>query len=1047
MRVLSDETLEEKSLVFRRIGSAIFYGLASFMITVVNKTVLTSYQFPSFQVLGIGQMTATVILLYVAKRINLLSFPSFEFDIFKKIFPLPLIYIGNMIFGLGGTKELSLPMLTVLRRFSILMTMLGEFYILGKKPRIAVQLSVYTMILGAFIAASNDLAFSVKGYTLVLLSDLFTAVYGVVMKQKLDAAELGKYGLMFYNSLFMLLPAIAIATFTGDLDAAARFQKWDDVLFLIQFFMSCVMGFVLSYSVILCTLHNSALTTTVIGCLKNVCVTYLGMLIGGDYVFSVINFVGINVSVFGSLMYTWVTFRRTENPVVQTQAATTNVTEEPGCQITDDSSLVQSLKIVSDVRHRYAVTTLMSNIENLGNETQETELVFIIPESAYVSSFYFIANDIKYKTAVKSKEEAQQVYQNAVGAGESAAHISTSARESDVFTISVNVEPKSSISYNLTYEELLSRRHSLYDLTISIMPKQALRDLDIYVNIRETNNITKLVITIPGNETYFFTGPIKHVGGNFSELATNFSYRTAKIQYHPSCDQQQFMLNNSDDKELNYQLRVQYDVNRTQSSSEILFGDGHFVHFFAPESLSPIPLHIIFVLDTSTSMWGRKIEQLQVSMKSILGKLRSEDHFSLIHFGNDVSVWSTQPQETVGINRYNFTHEANKINIDRATYFISTLNVTGGTNINSALRKALELAAKHKVNSEKSGIPGLSVPSIILLLSDGIPTTGELRSSRILATTRARNTEIQATIFSLSIGDSANFGFLRRLSLQNHGFARKIYEASDTAIQLESFFEEISSPLLTNINFFYSGRSILQDSITINHFHSYFKGGEIIVAGKYKVEDDVDDSLNFNNEVTGWNKKTEIHQKIQAKRKINIQEEVDLLERLWAYLTIQQLIKQQIAEGGSNKKNQTYKNVARKMALKYKFVTPLTSLIVMKPENELPYKLLAKPIDETEEGENFVFQNKIVSIPMRPFQNHVHPSLGLPTDMANNKDATTHNETDISQNNTELLQEYVVPWRLKQTKLLHHKNNDYQIIKGKIIIVLMFLNFINFTFF
>lgn len=325
MGVLSDETLEEKSLIFRRIGSAIFYALASFLITVVNKTVLTSYHFPSFQVLGIGQMTATVVLLYIAKKINLLSFPSFETDIFRKIWPLPLIYIGNMVFGLGGTKELSLPMLTVLRRFSILMTMIGEFYILGKKPRIAVQLSVYTMILGAFIAASNDLAFSVKGYTLVLLNDLFTAVYGVVMKQKLDAAELGKYGLMFYNSLFMLPPAIVIAWLTGDLDASAQFENWNDVLFLIQFSMSCVMGFVLSYSVILCTLHNSALTTTVIGCLKNVCVTYLGMLIGGDYIFSVINFVGINVSVFGSLVYTWVTFRRPESPVAQSSSVTTVV--------------------------------------------------------------------------------------------------------------------------------------------------------------------------------------------------------------------------------------------------------------------------------------------------------------------------------------------------------------------------------------------------------------------------------------------------------------------------------------------------------------------------------------------------------------------------------------------------------------------------------------------------------------------------------------------------------------------------------------------------
>ena len=46
---------------------------------------------------------------------------------------------ANMLFGLGGTQELSLPMLTVLRRFSILMTMIGEFYILKVVADMKVQ--------------------------------------------------------------------------------------------------------------------------------------------------------------------------------------------------------------------------------------------------------------------------------------------------------------------------------------------------------------------------------------------------------------------------------------------------------------------------------------------------------------------------------------------------------------------------------------------------------------------------------------------------------------------------------------------------------------------------------------------------------------------------------------------------------------------------------------------------------------------------------------------------------------------------------------------
>ena len=116
----------EYSELGKKILTAVFYGVSSFMIMVVNKSVLTKYQFPSFQVLGIGQMVATVTILYVGKKLSIVSFPDLSSDTFRKIWPLPLMYLGNMVFGLGGTQNLSLPMMTVLRRFSILMTMIGE---------------------------------------------------------------------------------------------------------------------------------------------------------------------------------------------------------------------------------------------------------------------------------------------------------------------------------------------------------------------------------------------------------------------------------------------------------------------------------------------------------------------------------------------------------------------------------------------------------------------------------------------------------------------------------------------------------------------------------------------------------------------------------------------------------------------------------------------------------------------------------------------------------------------------------------------------------
>ncbi|XP_062611593.1 UDP-sugar transporter UST74c-like [Saccostrea cucullata] len=301
---------EDVGSLFSRIASAVFYGVASFMIIVANKLTLTSYGFPSFQFLALGQMTTGIVVLFLAKLVGLVDFPGFSFGIFVKIWPLPMIFIGNLLFGLGGTKKLNLPMFTILRRFAILFTMIAEYYVLNVKAPRVVQFTVFLMIFGAIVAASDDLTFDLTGYIMILLNDVCTAANGVYTKKKLEAKDLGKYGLLFYNSLFMILPVFAFAFFNGEIEKGLAFKDWGNPWFLLQFLLSCTLGFILNYAIVLCTHHNSALTTNIVGVLKNLLVTYIGMFLGGDYHFRWINFIGVNISVAGSIIYSYVTFRK-----------------------------------------------------------------------------------------------------------------------------------------------------------------------------------------------------------------------------------------------------------------------------------------------------------------------------------------------------------------------------------------------------------------------------------------------------------------------------------------------------------------------------------------------------------------------------------------------------------------------------------------------------------------------------------------------------------------------------------------------------------------
>ncbi|XP_059729222.1 nucleotide sugar transporter SLC35D2 isoform X2 [Haemorhous mexicanus] len=274
-----------------RVLSALFYGTCSFLTVLVNKALLSAYSFPSPIFLGIGQMAATILILYVSKLNKIVHFPDFDKSIPVKLFPLPLIYVGNHLSGLSSTSKLSLPMFTVLRKFTIPLTLLLEIIILG-----------------------SDLSFNLEGYIFVLLNDIFTAANGVYTKQKIDPKELGKYGVLFYNACFMVIPTVIISFSTGDLQQATHFQHWTNFLFVFQFIVSCLLGFLLMYSTVLCSHYNSALTTTVVGAIKNISIAYIGMLIGGDYIFSMLNFVGLNICMAGGLRYSFLTLRGNSKP-------------------------------------------------------------------------------------------------------------------------------------------------------------------------------------------------------------------------------------------------------------------------------------------------------------------------------------------------------------------------------------------------------------------------------------------------------------------------------------------------------------------------------------------------------------------------------------------------------------------------------------------------------------------------------------------------------------------------------------------------------------
>lgn len=287
---------------FRQVSSILFYFFTSFLITVVNKYVLSIFKFPSYVLLSLGQIVSIIIIVLILN--------SFKFIELKKMnlsgtIPIACFFIMNMIFGLGGTQSLSLPMFAVLRRLAILFTMLAEWKMFKTKPTNMVQFSVYIMILGAVVSSLSDLSFNLLGYVLVISSSVTTCMYGILTKCLTE--NFSVLNIMFYNSMFALFP-IGILSIL-DAEKIMNFKNIGNVFFLISFVSSCVLGMVLNWSSSLCTKYNSALTTAVVGCFKNVFLTYFGIFFDPSYIFSWNNFIGINISILGNVLFAIESFR------------------------------------------------------------------------------------------------------------------------------------------------------------------------------------------------------------------------------------------------------------------------------------------------------------------------------------------------------------------------------------------------------------------------------------------------------------------------------------------------------------------------------------------------------------------------------------------------------------------------------------------------------------------------------------------------------------------------------------------------------------------
>ena len=418
-------------------------------------------------------------------------------------------------------------------------------------------------------------------------------------------------------------------------------------------------------------------------------------------------------------------------------------------------------------------------------------------------------------------------------------------RGTNLFQIRINTAASSRTTFIIEYEELLTRQLSKYQQILNLNPGYVVDDFRATVRVVDEQGIASF------DSSEFVT-------------TSRVSDNEVMYSYTPDADDQ-----TDQTFGLARDMVIEFDVNHPEDGAGlIIVNDCYFAQFFSPSGVSTIPVDIVFVIDVSGSMSGQKIEQARQSLAVVISQLRVADRFSIVTFETEVSTWMDR---LVSVSEYRQSGIA----------FAQGLEAGGSTNFAGGMEQGIDIL---KTYGNEDSI------QLLVMLTDGEPTVGITNEEEIFALAYRLLVETQISFNTLGFGEYLNFDLLVRLSLSNRGIAKRIYEGSDAAEQLEGFYEEISSPILRLVSVSYPPNTI--EFVSDLDFPLLFDGSEIVVAGKFEDAVCLSDAEPISITVSGTGESSErtFQSEIDPRVNSEIAGLTPSTERLVAYLTIRQIL-------------------------------------------------------------------------------------------------------------------------------------------------------------
>jgi Ca-activated chloride channel family protein len=538
-----------------------------------------------------------------------------------------------------------------------------------------------------------------------------------------------------------------------------------------------------------------------------------------------------------------------------------------------------------------ATTSVDEEFFNSNPQRLEGTYLFPIPKGAQIDKFTMDIGGKQVEAELLPADKARQIYEDIVRKMRDPALMEYADR--DVFKVRIfPIEPNSRKHITISYTQVLKSDNGLvsyvYPLNTEKFSAKPIKNVSVKVELESERPLKSIYSPSHAVEIKRHGADRATVGYEANDVLPDTDFA---LYFAPEKDE----------------LGVNLLAHKTGDD------DGYFLLLASPgldAKEKILPKDVAFVLDTSGSMAGKKLEQAKKALRFCVENLNDNDRFEIIRFSTEVEPL------------FEKLVTASKSNREKANDFIDHLKPIGGTAIDDALQKAISLARSREHSLDDNGLVRLSDrrPFVIIFLTDGMPTIGTTDENQIVANVKKSN-DAHTRIFCFGIGGDVNTHLLDKITEETRAFSQYVLPEEDIEVKVSNFFSKIKEPVLANPTIKFTA-DVRVTKMYPAPLPDFFRGDQLVLVGRYSGHGD--SAIVLEGTVNGATRK--FTYEVNFPRNDDGHE---FIPRLWATRRVGYLLDEIRLHG----ENAELRDEVTELARKFNIVTPYTAYLIVEDED------------------------------------------------------------------------------------------------------------------